>query len=329
MHVEADVLHRLEATERLRQALHRQQHLARWRHAPAGGMRLGWRERCGRCRHFRRHRGRCRRALEAIAQRPEHALRRHQNDDNDGDAVDHALDAGYPRAEFGVEDFADRDQHGGADQRSPHRADAAEHRHRQGLRRDQHAEYRRRRDHQQHHGIERADRAGDRTRQRDGAQLPRQGIDARGLRRRLVLLDRQQRHAEPRSLDGAGDEHDSEQHGERDQGVEPRIGKLHIGERRVALDRQRQLLVAEPLEHVEHRQRVGQHRQREVVAAQAERRKTDQEAGHPADHGRDRDQQPWREIEVELAERRRVGAEPEEGGVAKGYQTGVAGQDVP
>ena len=74
-------------------------------------------------------------------------------------------------------------------------------------------------------------------------------------------------------------EHRDDQHRERDADVDAVVGELHVGGRRLALHRQRHLLVAEPLEDVEQRERIGEHREREVVPAQPERRIADQHAG--------------------------------------------------
>ena len=54
---------------------------------------------------------------QEIAQLPEHALRREQDDADDGEAEDDALDAGDARAELGVQDLGERDQDRGS--RSP------------------------------------------------------------------------------------------------------------------------------------------------------------------------------------------------------------------
>ena len=80
-------------------------------------------------------------------------------------AEDHVLDAGNDVAELGMEDLRGRDQDRRADHRAPHGADAAEQGDGKRLRRYQHAEHRDGRDDQQHHGIEGADRAGDRSAQ--------------------------------------------------------------------------------------------------------------------------------------------------------------------
>jgi hypothetical protein len=140
---------------------------------------------------------------------------RHQDHADDRKPEDDALNAGKARSHFRVQRLRERNQDDAADHRSPDRADAAEHRNRQRLRRDQHAEHRLRGHDQQHHGIEAADRAGDGAAEADRAQLPGERVDAGGFRRCLVLLDGEQRHTEPgafnalRDQDGADQDHQS------------------------------------------------------------------------------------------------------------------------
>ena len=98
----------------------------------------------------------------------------------------------------------------------------------------------------------------------------------------------------------------------------------------VALHRQRDLLVAEPLEHVEQRQRVGEHataRSSGRAGERSESRSTS--AGQRADHHAQRDTEPRRQVEVHQQQRHGVGAQPEERRMAERHQAGVAAQDIP
>src|SRR5690606_39936111 len=97
--------------------------------------------------------------------------RDHHDRDARGD-VDHAVDPGDDMAALGMQDVRKRYERRGADDRAPYRADPAEHRDDQRLRRHEHAEHGRRRDDQQHYGVEAADRPGHRAAQRDRFQLP-------------------------------------------------------------------------------------------------------------------------------------------------------------
>ena len=142
---------------------------------------------------------------------------------------------------------------------------------------------------------------------RDGAELPGQRVDPGGFRGGFVLLDREQRHAEARPFDRPCQQDGAEHHRQRQQRVDAVIGKLHIGDRIVALDRQRDFLKAEPFEHVEDGERVGEHGQREVVPLQPEGRKADQQSGDAAEDGCDGDHDPWRQIEIDLAEHDGIG----------------------
>ena len=90
---------------------------------------------------------------ETIADAPVDPLGGQQRDDNDGDAVNDALDARKDIPQLGVQGLGQRYQHGRADHGPPEHADAAEHRHDQGLRRDQRAEHGLRRNDEQDDGI--------------------------------------------------------------------------------------------------------------------------------------------------------------------------------
>ena len=184
-------------------------------------------------------------------------------------------------AQFRVQGFGQRHQDGGADHRPPDRGDAAEQRHHHRLRRDQHAEHRIRRHHQQHAGIEAAGRRGDHARHDQRAHLPQPGVDAGGLGRQFVLPDRQQGEAEAGVFHQHADEHAGDQQADGDQRVVVRVGELQERRRVFPMHRQRHFLEAEVLQEVQDRQRIGEHRQREVMAAQAERRQADQDRGAP------------------------------------------------
>jgi hypothetical protein len=65
------------------------------------------------------------------------------------------------------------------------------------------------------------------------------------------------------------------------------------------------------------------------VALQAEGRKADQQSGDAAEDGCDRDHDPRRQVEMDLAEHDGIGADAEEGGVTERDQSGVAAEQVP
>ena len=143
------------------------------------------------------------------------------------------------------------------------------------------------------------------------------------------MLYRQQRHAKPRVLDLQRDQQRRDQEPERQHYVEPLILELHIEQRRLTLHRQRQFLVAKPLEHVEGGQWIGEHRQREIMPAQSESRVADDRARNGPDHGAEGDRDPRRQVEVKQAERNRVGAQTPERRVAEREVAAVAAQQVP
>ena len=81
--------------------------------------------------------------------------------------------------------------------------------------------------------------------------------------------------------------------------------------------RQRHFLESEVLQEIEDGQRVGQHRQREVMAAQPECRQADQHRGDAADDHAQRNAQPGRQVPVDQRQGDDVGADAEERGVAE------------
>ena len=95
------------------------------------------------------------------------------------------------------------------------------------------------------------------------------------------------------------------------------------------MHRERDFLQADVLQHVKDRQRVGQHCQREIVSAQAERGNADDNAGGRARHSAERDANPWCHAEIDQQQRCGVGADAEERSVAEGKLAAVAGQQVP
>jgi hypothetical protein len=83
------------------------------------------------------------------------------------------------------------------------------------------------------------------------------------------------------------------------------------------------------LQHVQEQQRIGEHRQREIMAAQAQRRQPDQERRRSAQHSGDGNAEPGRDVPPHQAQRHRVGADAEERGVAERNQSDIAREQVP
>ena len=108
----------------------------------------------------------------------------------------------------------------------------------------------------------------------------------------FVLLDGEQRHAEARSFDAERHQHASDREREREYHVDALIGELRVHRGLLAHHRQRHFLVAEPLEHVEHGERVREHGKREVVAAQPKSAEPDHDAGEHADDDAERNAEP-------------------------------------
>ena len=287
-HGEVDPVERAQPAERDADIAQHQQvaslrrrHARQRRHACDAGF--------GRRRHRdggARHRGPRPPSRQPIAHPPVHALRRQQDDRDDRDAVNDALDARQyaPSSAFSPSASGTSTA---APITGPHRLPTPPNSARisacaetsmpntlSGVTTSM------------HDPVQPAGDRGERARQHQRQHLPAPGIDAGGLGGRLVLLDRGQRHAEPRILDPQRDQQRNHQQRQRQHDIDAPVGELHVQGRRLALHRQRQLLIAEPLEHVEDRQRIGEHRQREIMAAQAEGRIADQRPGGGADHAR-------------------------------------------
>ena len=156
---------------------------------------------------------------EAVPDGPEQPVGCGQHDGDDGHAVDHALDAGQDIAQFRVQRFRQRHQDGGADHRPPDRGDAAEQRHHHRLRRNQHAEHRIRRHHQQYAGIEAAGGRSDHAGHDQCSHFPQPGVDTGRLGCQFVLPDREQREAEAGILHQHANEDRRDQQADRDQRV--------------------------------------------------------------------------------------------------------------
>ncbi len=125
------------------------------------------------------------------------------------------------------------------------------------------------------------------------------------------------------------DDHAHDRQRERDHRVNAAIVELGVKRRIDAHHRQRDLLIAQPLEHVEHGERIGEHRECEVVAAQAKRRQADDDAGEHADDDSERDPEPGRDAEFHERDRHRIAAEPEEHSLPERDHAAVAAQHVP
>jgi len=71
----------------------------------------------------------------------------------------------------------------------------------------------------------------------------------------------------PATLERARQAHREKREAECEKHVDAPIGELHVGSRRIADHRHGDFLIPEPFEHIEQRERIGEHREREVVAA--------------------------------------------------------------
>ena len=163
----------------------------------------------------------------------------------------------------------------------------------------------------------------------EGDHLHAQRVDARGLGRHFVLLDRQHRQAEARTLDPVRDEQQRGHQDHPDEGRPAVVGELNVFPRLVAVDREAQFLPAHPVEDEDEQRRVGQHRQREIVAAQAERDRADDQRRDATHAESGHHPEPRRDAEHDGQQGDREGAQAEERGMAERHQAGVAREQVP
>ena len=169
------------------------------------------------------------------------------------------------------------------------------------LGRHEQAEDRFRRHDQQHAGVEAARGGGQGAAERQPGDLPAPGVQARRLRRHLVLPGRHQGQTEPGVLDGDEAERRDQQQPHGNEGIVVRVSELHEGRRMLTAYRQRHFLQPQVLQHVLEQERIGEHGKREVMTAQAQHGQPDDEAREPADGGAQGDAEPRRQPGIHQA----------------------------
>ena len=132
---------------------------------------------------------------------------------------------------------------------------------------------------QQHASIKPAGRRRRCAADRQGSHLPGPAVQPRRFRCQLVLPDGEQGQAKAGVLDRYADQRSDQHQPQCNQRVETRIGELQERHRVLPLQRQGNLLQPGVLQDVEEQDRVGQHRQREIMPAQAQGWQADQECG--------------------------------------------------
>ncbi len=181
--------------------------------------------------------------------------------------------------------------------------------------------------------VEPAGRSGDRRRERDGAQLHREGIDAERARRLLVLAHGDQVGAEARALQPARGEQRQADDGDDKEDEEAPIGELQGREARPQGQEQPGRTpgevggIGQDAEHL----REGKRHEGEVGAAQArpEAQIADGEAGERPEADARPERGPGVPAELHLEDRGGVGTGAEEGGVAEGILPAEAAEHVP
>ena len=232
-------------------------------------------------------------------------------------------------AELGSQALGQGNQHGRADKRSPQGSNAAEKRQYQCLRGNHGAQHAMRRDHLQHHRVEPPHQCAQGATGDEPGHLDAQRVDARCLRRQLILLDRQHGETETRALHHQRDQQGRRHEAHANQGIHPGIGELHEADRLIAPYREGELLPAHPVEHEDEQQRVGKHGECEVVPPQAERDRSDQHTRGASDESRNRQPEPRRDTEFDGQQGDRERAQPKKRGMAERDKTGVAAEQVP
>ena len=138
--------------------------------------------------------------LPRLREAADQAARREPDDQHQHRAVDDEVEAGRVAGDQ-LRALAQRLDHQRAEQRTEHRADAADDRREQRLDRDPGAVGDAGIDEQEILRVEAAGGGGDRAGDHHGGRLDRGGVDAERLRRVLVLAHRDQPGAEARALD--------------------------------------------------------------------------------------------------------------------------------
>ena len=261
------------------------------------------------------------------AQQADHSCRQHVHEQDQDRAVDHGRER--------LVDIRGVDRHELDEQRAEHRAadgrQAADDDCGQERERQREAE-RFRRDEADRDREHRPADAGVRGAERERACLVGGEVDAERLGGDLVVTDRDQRAADAPAHHPGGEQ----EHRDRDREAQ-QIQPLVVGQKaRPAGDhgcRRGQTLRAagepvEALDQLRRRHRQSERHQREVEAAQAQRRDPEREAGGEADRGCHRDRRQMRPARLRHQDRRHVGAEREERAVAERDLPAVADQQV-
>ena len=261
-------------------------------------------------------------AAEQTARQEEHDQDENQTGER---AAEHCIVAGGERIE-------QRRHRRGADRRPEPVARAAKRRHQDHVKRRPVREGFAHRDIGDEDAVDAAGKAGERARQREGAELEAIGRHAHHLRDLLVVVDGEQTRAEARVIDRirdpyGGDREDQRQHVEA---ARDRRGELRHRHRRQhhagsAVDRR-----IEDDGGEDERQCQGEHG--EELTAQRAHAEDDRAERRTEQHRqrRGKGQRPHqRPAELAAEHRRRVDPGAEERGVAEGEVAGVAAEDVP
>ena len=273
-------------------------------------------------------------AADALFEQAEDAARAPHADEQDQDAVDDEIDRAAGAAEPDAAVFRQRDQDRRAQRRPPQRAAAAEHRHQQ----DDDGDLGR----EQPFGIEHQhvlpiERAGDRHhggRDHEGQHLVARDGDAEACGGIRLIAQRLQAEAEPAATQLPDQEIAGRRRAQRQVIVRHLAGvELQVEPGRGAVDRHveagRRAHPVPALEDDLHARADQQRGDREIVAAQAQRRHADGDGGQRREHHADQQTHPWRDAVLGEQHGRGIGADAEEDRVAEADLAGQPRHHVP
>ena len=164
-------------------------------------------------------------------------------------------------------------------------------------------------------------------------RLVQRDVDAHRGRRDLVVADRHEGAARARPQQVDRGDIDPDRDHEREI-IQPHVLRHRQAERRIGLGHDQSLHAAGPvleeaeLQQLRHCDRQREGRQRQIDAAQPQRRLTEQEPEAKADDAGDRQRQRVVHADMFHQDRRRIGADRVERALAERELAAAAGQDV-
>src|SRR5260221_13705798 len=253
-------------------------------------------------------------------------------EDQDDAAIENVGKARAAAAEQAVGRALQRDQYGGAEQRTEQRANAAERRRDDHLDGNQDTEAALGIDEADHQRVERTGERREGRAQHQGVELVAPHRHAEAARGALAGADGTPVIAHAPALEEPGEAEDDGEHGEEDivigngaaEGeVEYRAG--YGGPHHADRGAEEIPVADDDADELRHRDR----RHREIMALQAEGRHADDDSDENADDHAERHAEDRRQLPLGIKQQRRIGAGAEEDGMADRDLPGIAADDVP